>query len=82
MERFIAHALCVRRPPKEWPAPARGCHWMLCTSSLLLLNLCNNVRALHMLDTFWLKPKLYDPRLPMDTLHALSALCTCDIAIV
>ena len=38
--------------------------------------------ALHMLDTFWLKVALHDPRLPMHPLHALSVLCMGDIATV
>ena len=74
--------LFVRRRPQKWPGPARACHWMLRTLSLLLLHLYTSGRALHMLDTFWLKPQMYDPRLPMDTLHALPVRCVCDIATV
>ena len=35
-----------------------------------------------MLDTFWLKAALHDPRLPVHPLHALSVLCMGDIATV
>ena len=79
MDRCIARVFCLRRSPAKWPGPARGCHWMLRKLSLLLFNLHNSGRTLHMLDTCWLKPELYDPRLPMDTLHALSLRCMCDI---
>ena len=71
----------VRRRPQKWAEPARACHWMQCTLSSLLFNLYSSVRALRMLDTCWLKPELYDLKLPMDTLDALSMLCMSNIVI-
>ena len=72
--------LCAASAPKM----ARARAWLSLDAAqivLLLFNLYNSGRALHMLDTFWLKPELYDATLPMDTLHALSVFCMCDIAI-
>ena len=76
----IARVFCVPRRHQKWPWPARGDHCMLRTSCFLVLNFYNS-RG-HTFDTFWLKPELYDPRLPMDTLQTLSVFCMCDIAIV
>ena len=81
METCIAHVFLVRRRPPKWAQPARARHWMQCISSLLLFNLCNSGRALRMLDACWLKPELYDLKLPMDTLHALPMLCVSNIVI-
>ena len=83
MERFIVGVLCVRRPPP--PRMASACAWLsldavhivFATAQLMQQRTCFTF-ARHVL----VKPKLYDPRLPMDTLHALSALCMRDIAIV
>ena len=73
--------LCAKSPPK-WPRPARGCQWMLCTLSSVLLNLYNTGGALHALDTCCLKPQVYNLRLPKDTLGVLSVRCIRDIAIL